>query len=223
MAVDAFLEFDPSAGIKGESLDSQHGKGKGDSIQIEGFGFSAEAPASADTGTGLGSGKLKFNEFAFKMKSSTASYAIYKNLCLGTHIPKATLYLRKAGGGSTSGQKDFMIYTFSQLVITKWGLDGGSEEPAEDVSFAYTSLGIEYRQQKQDGSVSRAGNGWKHWDIKNQCGLEILTLGMLFRGQTPGTEVSIATTRGHRRCRVRLRWLVGSPGFESGIPRKRRC
>ncbi|HUO10742.1 MAG TPA: type VI secretion system tube protein Hcp [Phycisphaerae bacterium] len=170
MAVDAFLEFDPSCGIKGESLDSQHGKGKGDCLQIEGFSFGAEAPASAETGTGLGSGKLKFNEFTFKTKCSTASHAIYKNLTLGTHIPQAKLYLRKAGGGSGTGQKDFMIYTFKQLVITKHNLDGSSEEPAEDIAFAYTSLGIQYNQQKQDGSVSRAGS-WTY-DMKANSGSE---------------------------------------------------
>lgn len=170
MAVDMFLEFDPSANIKGESTDSQHGAGKGDCLQILGFGFSAEVPASAEQGTGLGSGKMKFNEFTFKCPSSKASFAVYKNLTLGTHIPKAVLYLRKSGGGSDTGQKDYMIFTFKQLIITKWGLDGSSEEPGEDMAFAYTSMHMQYNQQKQDGSVSRAG-GWGY-NLKDNKGSE---------------------------------------------------
>jgi|SRR5271170_7381528 len=172
MSVDAFLEFDPSAGIKGESIDSQHGKGKGDCLQIDSFGFSAEAPASAETGTGLGAGKLKFNEFTFKCKSSTASCSVYKNLSVGTHIPMARLYLRKAGGGSSTGQKDFLKYTFRALVITKWGLDGGSEDPVEDMAFAYTSMNMDYGQQGQDGSVKHF-NSWGY-DIKQNTGSETL-------------------------------------------------
>jgi len=170
MAVDAFLEFDPSSNIKGESTDSQHGAGKGDCLQVDGFGFSAEVPASAEQGTGLGSGKLKFNEFTFKVKSSKASYAVFKNLTLGTHIPKATLYLRKAGGGDKTGQKDYMIFKFSELIITKYSMDGSSEEPVEDLAFAYTALNIQYNQQKQDGSVSRSGS-WGY-DLKDNEGGE---------------------------------------------------
>ena len=170
MAVDAFLEFDAGANIKGESADSQHGKGKGDSLQIDSFSFSAEVPASAEQGTGLGAGKMKFNEFSFKSKVSTASHAVFKNLTLGTHIPQAKLYLRKSGGGDKTGQKDFMIYTFKQLIITKYSLDGGSEDPVEDMAFAYTSLHIQYNVQDQAGKVTRFGS-WGY-DLKLNSGQE---------------------------------------------------
>jgi len=170
MSVDAFLEFDKGAAIKGESIDSKHGSGKGDCLQIDSYSFSAEAPASAETGTGLGAGKLKFNEFTFKTKSSTASSSVYKHLSLGTHIPQAILYLRKAGGGSGTGQQDFLKYTFKQLVITKWALDGGSEDPVEDMAFAYTSMTMEYGQQGQDGQVKRY-NSWGY-NIKQNSGGE---------------------------------------------------
>jgi type VI protein secretion system component Hcp len=63
-----------------------------------------------------------------------------------------------------------MVYTFKQLVITKYALDLSSEEPAEDMAFAYTSLHIQYNQQKQDGSVSRAGS-WGY-DMKANTGQE---------------------------------------------------
>jgi len=170
MAVDAFLEFDPGSNIKGESKDSQHGEGKGDCLQIASYDFEAKVPASAVHGQGLGSGKLEFGEFNFKCSVSKASFAVFKHLTLGTHIPKAKLYLRKAGGGSDTGQKDFLVYTFEQLMITKYKVDGGAEEPTEEMSFAYTKLHVEYRLQKGDGSVSRAGS-WGY-DLKENKGKE---------------------------------------------------
>lgn len=156
MSVDMFLEFDKSASITGESID----KGHPNTIQIDSFSFSTELPASAEQGTGLGAGKVKFNEFAFKMKSSLASASCFKNLYKGTHIPSAKLYLRKSGGG----QKDYMVYQFKDLLITKYGIDGGSEDPVEDITFAYTGLYVKYNQQKQDGSLGDSRNAG--WNVK---------------------------------------------------------
>ncbi len=153
MSVDMFLEFDKSASITGESID----KGHPNTIQIDSFDFGTELPASAEQGTGLGAGKVKFNEFNFKMKSSLASASCFKNLYKGTHIPMAKLYLRKSGGG----QKDYMTYQFKDLLITKYQIDGGSEDPQESISFAYTGLYVVYNQQKQDGSLGdKRMAGW---------------------------------------------------------------
>src|SRR5205823_2236932 len=124
MAVDAFLEFDSGASIKGESKDSQHGEGKGDCLQVDSYDFGVEVPASAESGQGLGAGKMTFGQFNFKCKASKHTTSVFKHLTLGTHIKSAKLYLRKSGGGSATGQKDFMIYTFKELIITKWGSDG---------------------------------------------------------------------------------------------------
>ena len=170
MAVDAFLEFDAGCNIKGESKDSQHGEGKGDCLQIDSFDFGAEVPASAEQGSGLGAGKMSFGQFNFKCKTSKHSFAVFKHLTLGTHIKTAKLFLRKSGGGDKTGQKDYMIYTFKELIITKWSIDGGSEDPVEAMSFAYTNMHMEYRMQKQDGSVSRSGS-WGY-DLKGNEGKE---------------------------------------------------
>jgi type VI protein secretion system component Hcp len=63
-----------------------------------------------------------------------------------------------------------MVFTFKQLIITKYAIDGGSEEPTEDLAFAYTSLHVQYNQQKQDGSISRAGS-WGY-NLKDNKGAE---------------------------------------------------
>ena len=123
-------------------------------------GAGAELPASAEQGSGLGAGKVKFNEFAFKMPSSLASASCFKNMYKGTHIPAATLYLRKAGGG----QKDYMTFSFKELMINKYAIDGGSEDPVEDITFGYTAMYFVYNQQKQDGSLGDKRDAG--WDVK---------------------------------------------------------
>ena len=145
MAVDMFLEFDKGANIKGESIDKKFK----DMMQIDSFDFGAECPPSADAGTGLGAGKVNFNEFNFKMKSSLASASCFKNMYMGTHIPTAALHLRKSGGG----QVEYMTFKFKELIVNKYAIDGGAEDPVESISFAYTAMYVKYSQQKQDGSL----------------------------------------------------------------------
>jgi type VI secretion system secreted protein Hcp len=157
MSVDMFLEFDADAKITGESIDDEH---KGD-LQIDGFSFGAEMPASAESGTGLGAGKVKFEQFNFKTKSSLASAPAFRDMYTGKHIKKATLFLRKAGGT----QKDYMKFCFKELIITKYAIDGGGEEPTEDLAFAYTGLYMLYYQQNQDGTLGEKREAG--WDVKS--------------------------------------------------------
>ena len=169
MSVDMYLEFDQKSKIEGEAIDTQYGKTTGaKAIQIDSFDFGGELPVSAEQGTGLGAGKVKYNEFNFKMKSSQASTAIFKNMYKGTHIQGAILHLRKSGGveGSTesTGQVEYMAFKFKELMISKYSIDGGAEDPVESISFAYTAMFIGYKRQNEKGElqdVQKAG-----WDVK---------------------------------------------------------
>ena len=157
MAVDAFLEIKDSgkAVVEGESLDKKHPK----LIQIRDYSFSIEQKASSDTGTGLGSGKAELKEFSFTVSNSKASPVLVGLVCKGDHCDSAVLYIRKAGGG----QADYYIWTFKELLITKFEFSG-SEEISEKISFAYTAVHCEYKPQKADGSLD---SGIKFgWDVK---------------------------------------------------------
>jgi type VI protein secretion system component Hcp len=91
------------------------------------------------------------------MKSSLASASCFKNMYLGTHIPSATLHLRKAGGGA----KEYMTFKFKELMISKYSIDGGSEDPVESISFAYTGMYVQYNQQDQKGElIDKREAGW---------------------------------------------------------------
>lgn len=155
--IDAFLEITDSSGnvIKAESNDKNHK----DLLQIRDFGFSVAMKASVETGTGLGAGKCEMKEFTFAVGNSKASPNLLKYCCNGDHCQKAVLYIRKA----TGKQDDYYIWTFKELIITNFELTC-SEDITEKISFAYTALACEYKQQKQDGSLMagvKAG-----WDNK---------------------------------------------------------
>jgi type VI secretion system secreted protein Hcp len=151
-----FLEFDAGASIKGESLDKQF-KGL---LQIDSFDFGGELPVSAEQGQGLGAGKVKYNEFNFKMKSSLGSASCFKNMYLGTHIQTATLHLRKSGGG----QKEYMTFKFKELMISKYSIDGGSEDPVESMSFVHTGMHVVYNLQDSKGQLTDKREAG--WDVK---------------------------------------------------------
>jgi type VI secretion system secreted protein Hcp len=163
--VDAFLEIIDSKGaaIAGESLDKQHPN----LLQIANFSFGTEMAHSASTGTGLGAGKVSLKTFTFEVSNSKASPVLMKYCCSGDHCQKATLYVRKAG----SGQQDYYIWTFKELLITGFELNC-SVDIVEKVTFAYTGIHCEYRQQDQKGQVSKSGvkGGW---DIKKNDELTI--------------------------------------------------
>jgi len=157
MAVDAFLELTDSKGakIEGECLDKTHK----DKLQIRNFSFSVEMKHSAETGTGLGAGKCELKQFTFEVANSKASPVLLKYCCNGDHVQKAVLHVRKAGGG----QHDYYVWTFKELLITSFELSC-SEDITEKITFAYTAIHTEYKQQDQKGALKagiKAG-----WDTK---------------------------------------------------------
>jgi type VI secretion system secreted protein Hcp len=156
MAVDMYLEFDPGAAIKGESLD----KAFKDMIQIDSFDFGGELPVSAEQGQGLGAGKVHYESFNFKMKSSLASASCFKNMYQGTHIQTACLHLRKSGGG----QKEYMTFKFKELMVSKYSIDGGTEDPVESISFVHTGMHMVYNLQDSKGNLTDKREGG--WDVK---------------------------------------------------------
>ena len=158
MAFDAFLELYDSKGkaIEGESIDKQHSK----KLQVKSFSFGVEHPVESSLGTGMASGKVKMKEFQVEILQSKGSPVMYECSCTGDHLQKAILYVRKAG----SSQQDYTIWTFLELFITGFEVSAsdGADSMVEKISFAYTGLHYEYRQQDEKGQVSKSGikAGW---------------------------------------------------------------
>ena len=85
--------------------------------------------------------------------------------CAGQPFQSVNLLLRKASGGSTSGQI-FLVFGFDLVAVKTISWSHDDEAPKETVTFEYGALSIAYAPQKPDGSVG--GFDVKGWDgVKN--------------------------------------------------------
>lgn len=156
MAVDMFLKID---GIEGESHDSKH---KGE-IDIESFSFGASQTGTSSGGGGAGAGKVNMQDFHFVMKNCKASPKLFLACAGGDHIKSAIFVCRKAG----KEQQEFLKITMSDVLISSYqtgGSHGGNEVPVDQISFNFTKIETEYKEQKADGTLSgvvKAG-----WNLK---------------------------------------------------------
>lgn len=140
---DYFLKID---GIDGESQDTKHPN----EIRIENFttnvvnrgrhgDYKVGKPFHDD---------VRFSAFVDQ------SYPKLKQACaIGDHIPKAVLTCRKAG----KNQQEYLRITWSDLLITSCKLDTGLEAlPHVEFTISFAKKQIEYKEQKQDGSLGGA-------------------------------------------------------------------
>jgi type VI secretion system secreted protein Hcp len=154
-AVDYFLKID---GIPGESRDRKH---KGE-IELESFRWGVAQTGSPGAGGGGGAGKVQVHDFHFVMTVNKASPKLFLACASGQHIKQATFVGRKAG----KGQQEFLLYKFTDVLISSYQTGGGSGEtlPMDQVSLSFARIEMEYRPQKADGSLGppeKAG-----WDVK---------------------------------------------------------
>jgi type VI secretion system secreted protein Hcp len=155
-AVDYFLKID---GIEGESTDKTHKN----TIQVESFSWGETQTGSSSHGSGGGAGKVLMQDFHFVTKFSKASPSLFLACATGQHIKKAELFCRKAGGK----QEEFLKVTLSDLIVSSYqtGGSGGADIiPMDQVSINFSKVEMEYKPQKDDGSV--AGPVKAGYDLK---------------------------------------------------------
>ncbi|BCW90479.1 Protein hcp1 [Alphaproteobacteria bacterium SO-S41] len=154
MASDYLLELD---GIKGESIDAKHAG----TIEVSSFSWGITQPGSASSGGGGGTGKASFQDLHVTTTVSKASTTLAQRCADGTHIKKATLFVRKAG----KEQYDFYVITLEDLIVSSFQSGGGGHDlPAEQVSLNYAKIKFEYKEQAPDGSLKGAVK--MTWDVK---------------------------------------------------------
>lgn len=149
-AVDYYLKID---GIPGESKDSKHK----DSIDIESWSWGESNSGTAGHGGGGGAGKVSMQDFHFVMKYNKASPKLMLACAMGDHVKGATLTCRKAGGG----QQEYLKIKFTELLISSYQTGGsahGDVVPTDQISFNFAKIEIEYKEQKEDGSMGGAIN-----------------------------------------------------------------
>lgn len=145
MAVDMFLKID---GIKGESKKDGHA----DEIDIYSYSWGVSNAASFAHGTGGGSGKASFADFSVTKRLDKSSNGLSDASANGKHIKDATFTVRKAGDKPL----EYLIFKFSDVLITGVQQSGGGDEIMESISFAYSKVQFDYKAQKADGAGDAA-------------------------------------------------------------------
>ena len=160
MSVDYFLKID---GIEGESEDDKHKN----EIELSSFNWEEIQSGTFAQGGGGGAGKIRMNNFEFTTRVGKASPKLMLACATGQHIPTAMLTCRKAGGG----QQEFYKITMSDVLVASYrtgsqerevshtndaaGDRGGYDEgvPTDTVALNFAKIQVEYRPQKEDGSL----------------------------------------------------------------------
>jgi type VI secretion system secreted protein Hcp len=158
--VDYFLKID---GIDGESQDKTHKA----EIQLQSFSWGETNAGTFAAGGGGGAGKVHMQDFNFVMNINKASPKIFLACANGEHIKKATLTARKAG----KDQQDYLKVTFTDLLISGFQTSGSSDAnhlPLDQVSFNFSKVEVEYKEQKADGTLGGAIKA--QYDLKQMTG-----------------------------------------------------
>ena len=147
MAVDMFLKLD---GIEGESTDSKHK----DEIEVLSFSWGVSNPATAARG-GAAAGKVSPTDFSIVKRLDTASPQLLEKICQGEHIGFGLLTLQKSGEKPV----EYLKIKLTDILISGYSTGGnnGTGEPAEQVSFSFSSVEVSAAEQGPDGSTG----GWK--------------------------------------------------------------
>lgn len=144
-ASDYLLEID---GVKGESKDDVHKE----TIEIASWSWGASNPA---TSSGMSSGKVSYSDLSVMMSVSKAGPQLLMACATGRHIPKAKLFVRKAGS-----TQDYLVYELENVLVTSYSNSGGSAAPGataptapqDGIKLTFRKMTMSYTDE--DGTVT---------------------------------------------------------------------
>jgi type VI secretion system secreted protein Hcp len=155
MTADIFAKI---GDIKGESFDSKHK----DEIEVLSFSWGVAQSGSISSGSGGGAGKATFHDLTIIHHIDKATPGLMRACAIGTHIKEATITQRKSG----KGQQEYLIVKMNDIIITGVTHGSNTTDSSETVTLAFAKVDLEYKPQKQDGSLD-AGIHFKY-DLKAQ-------------------------------------------------------
>jgi type VI secretion system secreted protein Hcp len=128
--------------VKGESLTDGHT----DDIELRSWGWGVDA--SSAWGTGQPTARRQYAPLVVTKNVDSASTALLAALASNDEVSEAKLTMRKAGGVAL----DYYVMTLAGARIVSVALAADSAGVAQErVSFAYTSIEIEYKRQSAAG------------------------------------------------------------------------
>jgi type VI secretion system secreted protein Hcp len=153
MAVDMFLKI---TGIKGESADAKHK----DEIEVLAWSWGASHPDAVHSGGGTGAGKVAVHDLSISKHFDVASPALLLACCQGTHIPEATLTVRKSAPSF-----EFCTIAMKDVLITS--LNMSADEPGgiwDSVSLTFGQVKVTYTPSSETGKARALVSAG--WDLK---------------------------------------------------------
>ena len=162
-ASDIYLKIE---GVPGESVDADH---KGE-IEVMSWSLGASQPTSPRFGGSAASGRMAQGApvsppqgpgaITVSKPYDPASVKLMQACAQGKHFPKATLTVRKAGGG----QQEYMTYELENVMISSYslspqsGASSGGDRPMESLSLNYTKITYKTADDKSGaGAAGKAG------------------------------------------------------------------
>jgi len=142
MATDIFILIDD---IKGESQDTMHK----DEIDVLSWSWGMSQTGNSHSGLGSGAGRVSVRDLTFMKYLDRASPTLAKFCCSGKHFAKATLTVRKAGGGGV----EYLKIELNDGVVSGVAVTAGvgNARFAENVSLNFASFKCEYAPQLASG------------------------------------------------------------------------
>lgn len=143
MAVDMFMKL---GDIKGESQDKTHKE----EIEVLAWSWGLLQSGTMHMGTGGGAGKVSVQDLSFTKFADKASPPIMAACTKGSHIDKAILTVRKAGGDNPL---EYYKVTLEGVLVSSYstGGSGGEERFTENVTLNFEKFHIEYQPQNVKG------------------------------------------------------------------------
>ncbi len=169
-ASDIYLKIE---GIPGESADMSN---RG-AIEVASWSLGASQSSGPRFGGATGAGRMGAGAQPAQPPTGPATLSLAKSYdksspklaeacAKGTHFPKATLSVRKSGGG----QQDYLTYELEDVMISGYSLapgsgggGGGSGQPMESVSLNYTK--IQFKNPADDPAAKSGAAGKATYDV----------------------------------------------------------
>lgn len=149
MASNYLLKID---NLKGESKQDKHKEW----IEVLNFSFGASNPGSAASGGGMGTGKVSFQDFHFTMVQGESAPKLMEFCSTGEHFKEGKLRALKPTGKDGQQQVYYEV-TFTDILISSYNTGGGGDgAPIDQVSFNFSKVKMDYKPQKQDGSLGES-------------------------------------------------------------------
>jgi type VI secretion system secreted protein Hcp len=150
MAADMFLKLE-GPDVKGESGDAIHK----DLIEILSFSWGVSNRGTAASGGGGGAGAADSQDLTVTKQTDKSSNVLMVACASGQHYTKATLYVRKAGGGPL----DYLIIELSPsekgaVFLSGYQISGsdGGGIPNESINLHFAAINMIYNQQAKAGT-----------------------------------------------------------------------